>query len=185
MSPETELDLKPFAQNLFDTMVAAVNMGITPPMTFALRKNGVVEIETLPDKLGPLLSNGSAKDTLFAWWRKRCADPAVEAFACGSETWGFAQNEAGAKFEKEKPSTYRAMIDHGFTILSAAGYGEVSEGFHLVAQTRESVIIMTRQFRRIEGQIQWTDEAFVGEFDQDHFRGRQKMWGDLRPENLS
>ncbi len=180
-----EFDLLDFGQKLFDTMINSVNMGLNPPMTFAISRNGKTEIETLPDQAGSFLSNGRFKDQMFAFWRGKCADPAVEAFACGSEQWGFAANESGARLVRDDPKKYKSLIDHGFTKLVAGGYGEVHETFSVVAQTRTKVVLMNRRFHRVGARIEWLGDPVVEETTQDLFGGRQKMWGDLRPENLS
>lgn len=178
------VDLKVFAQSLFDTMVASVNMGISPPMTFSLMTNGHIEIETLPEKAAHLLSIGRAKDALFGYWRVRCADDSVAAFACGSEVWGFTPNEAGFELHEKDPDKFKSMLDHGFLKLVAAGYGEQSESFNVTAMTRDKVIVMSRRFTRVSGVITWTAEPGYSEMPQSTFRGRMKMWGDLREENL-
>lgn len=154
-------------------------------MTFAIFVRGEIVFETLADKYGDLLSSGEAKDHLFQFWRDRCADPAVEAFACGSEAWGYQENEIGEKFRKSNPRAHRSMIDSGFVTLISFGHGERCEMFTVAAQDRERAVLMHRTFVRTDGVITWTGEPVTREIPQSDFKGRQKMWGDLRPENLS
>lgn len=166
-------------------MIWSANNGIVPPMMFACRRAGKVLTEALPAKLGPMLSRGAFKDTIFGFWRRCCEDPAVDIFACASEQWGFRLSKSGEEFQGRDPEGYRKMTDHGFVKLSAAGYGEVSESFGVVVQTREQVHLRTRAFVREGEKVIWRGPADSWEMLQEHFKGRQKMWGDLRAENLS
>lgn len=87
---------------------------------------------------------------------------------------------------RDHSQQFHNMIDHGFTKLIAAGYGAVAEAFHVTAQTREKVLVISRKFHRADGKIEWLgDAAAPREIPQDKFQGRQKMWGDLSPENLT
>lgn len=176
--PETD-DIREFADSIFNAMIASANMGITPPMTFAVREKGQVRIEGLPEQAGRLLSIGAAKDEIFRFWRHRCANPAVDAFACGSEAWGYEENKVGVAYRLKNPTAHRKLIDHGFVTLLRFGHGTRYEMFGATAQTRERVLLMNRRFVRKEGVITWTHEPEIHDILQSEFRRSPEDVGRL------
>ena len=60
----------------------------------------------------------------------------------------------------------------------------VRESINVTVQTRRSVLVINQFFRRGKGEEIEMEEREEFEEPQDGFRGRQKMWGDLSPENL-
>lgn len=153
-------------------------------MTFAIRENGQTHIETLSDQVGHLANIPAAKVKIFEFWRCRCAAPAVDAFACGSEGWGFEANEIGEAYRRDHPKEYMKLNTQGYVGLLEFGMGTRFELFGVTAQTRERVLLMSRRFVMEGNAVKWINEPEIHEYSQDSFRGRQKMWGDLRPENL-
>lgn len=177
-------DLREFAESLFNAMIGSANMGITPPITFAVRENGQIHIETLSEKAAVLANIPAAKDEIFWFWRRHCASPSVDAFACGSESWGFQDNDIGAAYRRDHPKEHTKLCTQGFAPLLELGMGTRFELFGVVAQTRDRVLLMNRRFVKTGNGVIWTGEAEIHDTHQDKFKGRQKMWGDLRPENL-
>lgn len=174
------------ADALFDTMLRhASSTGSVPPMTFILYENGLPwQTVVMPSNLAFVLNSGPAKDHLFGWWRTQCQKPSVDALAIGSEAWMFDQNEKAEELMHTDPEGFQKLLDHGFNHLLALGLGTRHAAFMVTAQTRDLVVIAQRRFERKDGQIVWTAPAERDEFPQANFGGRQKMWGDLSPENL-
>jgi hypothetical protein len=55
-----------------------------------------------------------------------------------------------------------------------------------VAQTPEIAFTVSRPYERVGRRIRWTGEPlYSAVMPQAEFSGRLKMFGDLRPENLS
>lgn len=170
-----------YVNSVADAMFEALVL----PMTFMIYEHGqLFSTVHLPHEQGHILANGVAKAHLFGWWREQCKNPDVDALAVGCGAWMFEQNAKAEELLHADPEGFRKLVDHGFNHMLALGLGTRHEAFMVTAQTRDLVVIAQRRFERRDGQIVFTAPAIRDEFPQANFAGRQKMWGDLSPENL-
>ena len=80
---------------------------------------------------------------------------------------------------------YRLAAESRFETLVQMGLVERSEAIVATAQNATTVSIVYQDFHRLDdGTVYSYGEVETQEFRQEQFQGRQKMFGDLREENL-
>ena len=134
-------------------------------------------------KLAPMLSDGDAKTRLFGTVRQYAQRTGAVSVVFGTEAWvGKSTPKALALSEEE----FKGLVDTGFEKLMSMGLVEREEAVVATAQDADAVVVATQTFRRLgNGEPYSYGEVDVKDFPQSDFRGRQKMFGDLREENLS
>jgi hypothetical protein len=136
----------------------------------------------LPKGVEDLMNNGHAKDRIFGAVRDTVHQVGADGVIIGSDTWQSETTEEGAK-HYDTPE-WRELHDFGFVKLLQRGWVKRSEAFVVVAQNATEALIITQKYQRLgSGMIQLLDCKRAW-FDQDHFGGRQKMFGDLKFGNL-
>lgn len=135
-----------------------------------------------PKEFEFLMNSGKAKDRIFETVRQFVRDAAADAVIFMTDTWRAETTEEGAK-HYDTPE-WRELHDTGFVKLVQRGWVKRCEAFCLTAQTPDAVFIVQQKYQRLpSGVIQLLDSKREW-LDQANFGGRQKMFGDLRWENL-
>jgi hypothetical protein len=96
--------------------------------------------------------------------------------------WGAQATEAGVKAGAD---AWNRHVDTGFAKLVKMGWAIQVQLLNVTAQSKTDVLMMQHAYQRKgSGLVQWIGEAHSSVIPQDGFGGRQKMFGDLREENL-
>ncbi len=135
-----------------------------------------------PQELVPLMNNGQAKDAIFGALRQTIQQTGADAVIVGSDSW-HAQTTPEGKKHFNTPE-WDELIDFGYCKLVERGWVIRREVFLISAQNVNEVLILQQPYERIDsGRIQLLDSTrnWVAQSD---FTGRQKMFGDLKWENL-
>jgi hypothetical protein len=100
----------------------------------------------------------------------------------GTDMWGAQATEAGVKAGAD---AWNRNVDTGFAKLVKMGWAIQVQLLNVTAQSKTDVLMMQHAYqRKASGLVQWIGEAHSHVIPQDGFGGRQKMFGDLREENL-
>lgn len=148
------------------------------------RSKGTLEEFKMPEEAGPILNSGPAKRMLFHFLRRWASlDPDIEAVILASDQWFARATPEGMKHQEEMD---HGAVDRGFTSWVAKGWAERYEAVIATVQTQEDVLLARRIYTRRDRKPFVIDdgEMEVEWIPQSKFRGRQKMYGDFRPENL-
>ena len=131
---------------------------------------------------GVLLDSGDAKRVLFGIIRDLVRDSGADAVIFGTDMWGAQPTDDGIKAGVEE---WNRHVDTGFAKLVKMGWAIQVQLLNVTAQSKTDVLMMQHAYQRKgSGLVQWLGEAHTHTMSQDHFGGRQKMFGDLRDENL-
>ena len=131
---------------------------------------------------GQLLDSGDAKRVLFQLIRDIVRDTRADAVIFGTDMWGASATEEGVKAGAE---AWNRHVDTGFAKLVKMGWAIQHQLLNVTAQSKDHVLLMQQGYQRKgSGLVQWVGEAHSQVIPQDEFGGRQKMFGDLREENL-
>jgi hypothetical protein len=131
---------------------------------------------------GELLDSGDAKRILFQIIRNIVRDTRADAVIFGTDMWGAQATEAGIKAGAD---AWNRHVDTGFEKLVKMGWAIQCQLLNVTAQSKTDVLMMQHAYqRKASGLVQWIGEAHSHVIPQDGFGGRQKMFGDLREENL-
>ena len=130
---------------------------------------------------GPLLDSGDAKRILFGIIRDIVHDTGVDGVVFGTDMWGATCTQEGFKHKDE----WDRHIDTGFAKLVKMGWAVRCQLVHVTAQSASDVVMMQHCYQRKSGgRVQWLGDTQSDVISQSEFGGRQKMFGDLREENL-
>lgn len=146
------------------------------------RKDGFLKLE-IPEEFGDLMNIGKAKDAIFSHMRQYAQEK--EAMGCifVSEAWMSRATEKGRKLSMKE--IMRLHQELGGEELAKRGLMERVEALVITAQSAESVLTLTQPFERDQRlKIVTFGPLIVQEVPQAQFAGRQKMFGDLSPENI-
>ena len=131
---------------------------------------------------GILLDSGDAKRVLFAIIRDIVQDSGADGVLFGTDMWGAQATEAGVKAGAD---AWNRHVDTGFAKLVKMGWAIQVQLLNVTVQSKTDVLMMQHAYQRKgSGLVQWIGEAHSSVIPQDGFGGRQKMFGDLREENL-
>lgn len=156
--------------------------GGTPVIVFRTAAGELRQLN-FPKQFAPLMNSGTAKDAIFAWVRDEVRKSGHTAVIFATECWCGKQTEAGKAIPTEEFMEYGR--ERGFVTGVAKGYIERAEAVVVTVQTPESVLTVTQFFKRDEKRRKITfGERQEYESPINQFAGRQKMYGDLREENL-
>jgi len=158
--------------------------GLNIDPVFLLRyPDGHTRELTFPENTGDIMNSGDAKDILFAWVRKGVQASGVTAVVLVSDAWASRSTEKAAKLTQKE---FDALLDkHGTEELAKMGYLERHEVLVACAQDNDRVLVLEQFYgRRFDpDRILWGERREQAG-PQKTFRGRHKMFGDLREENL-
>lgn len=145
--------------------------------------HGKIEQLAFPKELAGLMNSGPAKDLIFDTIRKTVRQRGHTAVVIATECWTGKQTEAGKALPTEEFLKYAR--ESGFVTAVEKGYIERSEAITVSVQTAETVLIVTQFFERDQPhrRIVFGEQSEM-EFPITEFCGRQKMFGDLKEENL-
>jgi len=131
---------------------------------------------------GPLLDSGDAKRVLFGIIRDIVQDSGADGVLFGTDMWGAQATDAGVKAGAD---AWNRHVDTGFAKLVKMGWAIQVQLLNVTVQSKTDVLMMQHAYQRKgSGLVQWIGEAHSQVIPQDEFGGRQKMFGDLREENL-
>jgi hypothetical protein len=168
-----------------------------PDIVFAFGHVHADQIERMPldsELAGPLMNDGESKDALFGFCRHmtKASGGQIDAWFFRTEIWigKITEPDLGKRLAEGEPNA-RKLMDRGFETLVSLGLAKRYEAINVTGQTAEDVVMCRQMFSRGgNGKVVWVtndDDAELTKVvvPQAHFRGRQKMFGDLREENLS
>jgi hypothetical protein len=136
----------------------------------------------LPPGTEHMLNIGEAKDAIFGWFRDLVQRDGCDSLLFSTDAWKAVATEEGMKHKDE----YKANMDRGFKKLLKLGWVTRVEVFMVVIQTATDVLMASQMYSRLSrAKIELVGPVERDWTTQDDFRGRQKMFGDLRKENLS
>jgi hypothetical protein len=157
-----------------------------PKPVWAVHHSDTGELTQLPFPEGAqgLLNIGRAKDVLFGFVRAMVKrDPTIDAVIFGTDVWVAKETELGRQHREE--ARKREYHGQGFPKLVELGWVTRTEAFLVTAQTPDTVIMLQIEYiRNPEFASVILGEQTEQIVRQSEFRGRQKMWGDLQPENI-
>jgi len=131
---------------------------------------------------GPLLDSGDAKRVLFGIIRDIVQDSGADGVLFGTDMWGAQATEAGVQAGAD---AWNRHVDTGFAKLVKMGWAIQVQLLNVTAQSKTDVLMIQHAYQRKgSGLVQWIGEAHSHVIPQGEFGGRQKMYGDLRQENL-
>jgi hypothetical protein len=151
------------------------------PLFMAREPDGqILTIRTPPD-CGKLMNDGQAKDAIFGWFRACVKRNGWTAFIFASEAWYSESTPEGIALGEQQLCDL--IHDTGMEAVVKAGLMTRSEVVMVSVQTKTRVLMVRQTFTRERRRV------IFGERDSyetgiDEFVGRQKMYGDLREENL-
>jgi hypothetical protein len=128
-----------------------------------------------------LLNDGASKCVIFDFFRHAVKATRCDAVLFATDMWQGETTEEGTKHYNTP--AWRENHDVGFVKLQKLGWVKVREAITITVQTESDVLIVSQAYQRLNDCIQLLDckRRWI---DQSAFGGRQKMFGDLREENL-
>jgi|SRR6185436_12674930 len=126
-----------------------------------------------------LMNIGAAKREIYGFVRRMVQEHGCDGVIFGSDTWQAKLTPEGLKQGKE----FYRHVDSGYAKVVEMGWAVREEAITVTAQNLNDALIITQPYRRLSSGIQ----LLAGErhwIAQSAFSGRQKMFGDLREENL-
>jgi len=137
--------------------------------------------ETMPAEARILLNDGESKRVIFDFFRQVVKANRCDAVLFATDTWHGEATEEGMKHVNT--AAWEDNHDFGFVKLQKLGWVTVKEAITITVQTESDVLIVSQAYQRLNDCIQLLDcKRQWGA--QSTFGGRQKMFGDLREENL-
>jgi hypothetical protein len=155
---------------------------VTPIFIVRLANGELFDME-LPEVFGDLMNDGSAKDRIFGVMRELVKKVGLTAVIFVTEAWMGLQTPEGAAVPPEEFD--RITRERGFETALSLGFVTRCEVIFVSVQTPEGVLLVRQPFERDDRARRVTfkkrEDSSMG---VDDFQGRQKMYGDLRPEWL-
>lgn len=179
-----EVDLRTMAHRvLTEAREELERTGRLTPVFVVQQNDGDFLRFELRDKAGELMNWGDAKDAIFGFVRDYVREKQAVGCIIVSEAWMTRTTEQGAQLGKDEfLRLYRAQ---SIEELVKRGLATRIEAIIVSAQSAESVLQLTQPFEREERlQLVTFGTLETQELPQSGFAGRQKMFGDLRAENL-
>jgi hypothetical protein len=185
MTPADEKDFETMTKTIFALMQAEITRkGNATPVILVRYPDGKIERLPFPEKAGALMNFGEAKDVIFGAVRKLVRHAGLTAVAFGAESWFGQTTEAGkAVPEKEFNAATR---ERGFQTAVDKGWVTREQCFTVILQTETDMRTVTQVFERDDTAhaVYYIGDRQIMTTPQSHFKGRQKMYGDLSEENL-
>ena len=178
----TREQLEAKANRLIASAKATVELQGDFPLTIFLYIQDGWQRLPFPKELEPLMNHGGAKDAVFDALREVVQHTVTTGVIFACDTWHAETTKEGEK-HYDTPE-WKRLHDTGFVKLVQRGWVKRSEAFTITAQRSADVLIIRQMYQRLgSGTIQLLDCKREW-FDQSAFGGRQKMFGDLKWENL-
>lgn len=158
--------------------------GQVPPLLLFREADGRLSRYEVPESCAAIMDDGHAKDLFFGALRDIVRELKLQAVVIATDGWlGRSTVKAQALPHEE---FLKATCERGFAAAVAEGLVERSAAIIVSVQTPERAMMVNQLYKRNDEQqeIQYLEVSLM-EMPIDHLRGRQKMYGDLRPENLS
>jgi hypothetical protein len=137
----------------------------------------------LPAFAAPLMNNGDAKDRIFGFFRLLVEAKQADGVLFGSDTWMGEVTPEGNKHINTP--AWRENTTHGFAKLIQLGWIKREEALIITAQSETDILLITQPYRRLSGGRIQLLQARRNWNTQKTFKGRTKMFGELKPENVS
>jgi hypothetical protein len=135
-----------------------------------------------PKELAPLMNSGAAKDLIFGAVRKVVGRNGVTAVLFATDGWLGIATEAGLALPPEE--LLRLGRESKFETAVELGFVKRVEAIMITIQTAEWVRHLRQIYEREGELIRYVGEPECFDVPQENFAGRQKMFGDLKAENL-
>ena len=178
-------DLKKLAEHALD--VAREDLtgkGSVTPMFIIRTPEGSLDIFRLEGNAGNLLNSGAAKDLLFDTIRETVAANGITAVIFATEAWVGKATAKGMAIGQAE--FHRRTKERAFASAVRDGLVERREAIVINVQTPDGVLLVHQFFvRDYQTETVTYAERMDAEVPANEFFGRQKMYGDLRQENLS
>ena len=181
----TRLDLENQANAILIAAKATVELQGDFPMTILLHKSGEWRHLPFPEEASVLLNDGTAKDLIFGAVRQIVQSNQIDGVIFATDTWIGENTPEGLK-HYDTPE-WKELHDFGFVRLVQRGWVKRSEAFTITAQSATDVLLIHQKYQRLTSGTSGTVQLLKGSrgwLGQSQFSGRQKMFGDLRWENL-
>ena len=151
---------------------------------FVLYAGGESHQINIPERFTQLMNDGHAKDMIFGFLRQAVQKTEATAVVIVTDGW-FGKPTAKAMAMGEKEAS-EAMEGQSLDNAEEAGLVERLEALLITVQTPERCLTLAQAYERDHRRqkIKYL-EVHILECDINHFAGRQKMFGDLRPENIT
>jgi hypothetical protein len=185
MTPADEKDFDEMMKTALGLIKADMERtGASNPVFLLRNPDGKIQKLPFPKEAGELLNHGEAKDMLFGGIRRIVRQCGITAVCFATEAWVGKATEAGMSMPREE--FLKATRGHGFQRAVDLGWVKRQECIVITIQTAEMMRSIAQPFERDkEAHVITWGEQEIHDAPQDHFAGRQKMYGDLREENLS
>jgi len=155
---------------------------ITPFFVFRDPEGGLKPF-IIPGEAAEIMNSGEAKDRLFGAVRHIVQELKIEAVMFVSDCWIGRNTEKALSMP---PEEFLALTrERAFQTAVDQGLVTRAEALTISVQTPTRCMMLNQLYERDEQQRKIVyREVSVMEMDVDEFSGRQKMYGDLRQENL-
>lgn len=158
--------------------------GAITPAFIVHEKDGTFRKFEMPGKFAELMNSGPAKGAIFGHLRQYIQEHEADGCIFVTDTWMTIANLKAHNLSREEFE--RIYRERGAEELVKRGVAERIEALCITIQSADFVWTLTQPYGRDERLKLIT----FGSLDekkspQTQFSGRQKMFGDLRPENLS
>lgn len=152
--------------------------GVTPFFLWRAADDAALHYYPIPAQHVEIMNSGAGKEALFAVVREWIRQYKPSVFAICTDAW------RGRMTAKTKGMALGAVIQGGFHAAVERGMLTKEECLHVTVQTPRRAMTAFQSYQRIDKlkMILYGEYAIV-EGDVDMLGGRQKMFGDLRPEN--
>lgn len=157
--------------------------GRITPVVVIQQKDGQFERAEMDKEHASMFDSDLAKRTLFEFLRDYIRKREAAGFLFACEAWMTRTTKKGGKLKSDE--FLRLYKTEGAEELVKRGLAERQEVVIVTAQSPEFVLILQVPFERDERlRLVTFGPLDQQEFPQTQFAGRQKMFGDLREENL-
>jgi len=130
-----------------------------------------------------VMNDGPGKDRLFGKVRQIVQEEGIKAVVFVSDCWIGKSTEKGRAMPEAEFKA--ATRERAFQTALDEGLITRSEALTITVQTPIRTMLVNQLYERVEPQgVIFYHEVSIMEMDVDEFTGRQKMYGDLREENL-
>jgi len=132
--------------------------------------------------LGSIMNSGDAKREYFGAVRELVRYTGADGVIFATDVWGAQLTDEGRKHGQQE---WNSHVDTGFAKLVRMGWATRVQAIHITAQSKTDVVFVDQEYHREgRGRAQFLHEVRTRVGPQSEFGGRQKMFGDLREENL-
>ena len=178
----TKQELENQANAILSAAKATVELQGDFPMTILIHRSGEWRRLPFPEEAHVLLNDGSAKDQIFGAVRQVVEELGIDGVIFATDTWVGEATPEGMN-HVDSPE-WKELHDFGFVRLAQRGWVIRCEAFTITAQSATDVLLIHQKYQRLtSGTVQLLKGSRAW-FGQSQFGGRQKMFGDLRWENL-